>query len=170
MTNSDPEPGANPDKPDKEKRRESSRDDPFAQIERALGAAFHLMAQDPGCAGKKLDELYRSVLPAIVTKQFRMVRNDQGEIVAYASWALVSPEAEKKATESEDPIALADWQSGKTALLVDLVCLDRKIAGEFVRRLKKEVFPDTIFKARKASRNGNETPQWAEVKLAQKEA
>ncbi len=168
MTNSKPkvpgEPNPSTAKPNGEETS-SQRNDPYAPIERALGAVLHLMAQNAQCSGKSLNELYQRVLPAIVTKQFRLVRNDDEEVIAYASWALASPETEKKIIEGQEALRPSDWQSGTSAFLIDLVSLDPKLSAGFVHRLKKEVFPDTVFKAQRAVRGESANPEWIEVEL-----
>ena len=154
---------------DAKQRQEAQGDDPadsgpYGPIEGALGAILHVLAQDPASSGRKLDELHRSLLPAIATRQFRIIRGDDGAAVAYATWALVSAEVEAKIVEGKEPLAPSDWQSGATAMLIDLISLDPKLAGKIVAKLKREVFPATIFKARKLSGNASSEPVWVEVK------
>jgi len=137
-------------------------DNPFRDIEEALGAVLHLMASSEPHAGQTLRRLHERVLPPVVTRQFRLVRNDRGEAIAFASWAMASDEVEKKMTEGGEGLMPSEWQSGETAMLMDVVCKDQDFARSIVARLKREVFPNRVFKVlRKGPQDSK--PTWREV-------
>ena len=135
---------------------------PYKDIEGALGAVLNLMATDPSYASRTLKDLHGRVLPPIVSRQHRLVRNSDGEAMAYASWARVSGKMERKITAEQERIRPSEWQSGETALLIDLAASDRKTAQSMLGRMKRELFPGVAFKARRVD-PGNKTAVWAEI-------
>lgn len=132
------------------------KENPYAHLEESLGAIVNLMAAHPHYAGKTLKDIHERVLPPLAARQFRLVRNEDGEAVAYLSWAMVSDGVEKLIGKKNRPPRPSDWQSGETGLLIDVVCADSRMAQQMIRRLKAEVFADKTLKALTAkSGNGN---------------
>ena len=136
--------------------------DPYKPIEEILGAVLNLMATSGPYANRTLKDLHEQVLPPVVSGQYRLVRNPEGEAVAYASWARVSPEVERKIVEDKASLKPSEWQSGDIAVLIDLVSENLDLAQSMVMRLKRELFRDTTFKALRTNPK-NKTTDWAEV-------
>lgn len=143
-------------------KKKSGKVNPFLKIEADLGAVINLMAASKRHADRPLRDLHRTLLPAIATRQFRLVRDDDGQPVAYLSWANVSPEVEEKLQKGDAKLLPSEWRSGKTGMLIDLVCESQDMARAMVDRLKREVFPNTVFKARRKGPN-EPAPTWKEI-------
>ena len=141
--------------------------DHFAEVERNLGAVLNMIAGDPQLAGKPLAELHERVLPALVSRQFRMVRERSGEISAYISWALASKELEQRLLKDKR-LAPSDWQSGETALIVDLVANTPQKRGILLNAVKQGVLCDRVVKALRKDEASQELA-WAVVELSGKE-
>lgn len=143
--------------------KKRNNENPFHVVEADIGAVLNLMATSKWHAARSLKDLHLHLLPAIVTRQFRLVRNAEKRPVAFLSWACVSPEVGRRLQEDEDMKLLpSEWRSGDTAMLIDLVCDDQKMVSEMVARLKREVFPRTVLKVRRKG-PGESKPTWREV-------
>ena len=144
---------------------DNGKENPYARWEESLGAIVNLMAAHPRYAGKTLKDIHERVLPPLAARQFRLVRQESGEAVAYLSWAMVSEGVEKLIGKKNRTPRPSDWQSGETGLLMDVVCADARMAQQMIRRLKEEVFAGKTLKALTAkSGNGNGKSELTEVK------
>lgn len=85
-----------------------------------LGEIAGLMMQSPGHRHFFLADLEWLVIPAVLTRQFVIYRKQRAP-VAYASWALVSEEVEKRLMAGERRLAPGEWRSGDRLWLIDLV-------------------------------------------------
>jgi cytolysin-activating lysine-acyltransferase len=79
-----------------------------------------LMMQSPAHRHFFLADLEWLVVPAVLTRQFVIYRKQRAP-VAYASWALVNEEVEKRLIAGERRLAPAEWRSGDRTWLIDLV-------------------------------------------------
>jgi cytolysin-activating lysine-acyltransferase len=62
------------------------------------------------------------VLPAIALRQFRLYRDSEQRIVAFAAWAFLSEEIEQRLKSTAQPrLAPKDWKSGDRAWLLDVI-------------------------------------------------
>lgn len=138
-----------------QKQNGATNENPYARVEEALGAVFNLMAAHPGYAGKTAKEIHERVLPAIATRQYRLVRKESGEAVAFLSWAFVSERVERRLAVKNKVPRPSDWQSGKTGLLMDVVAANPQMAHQMIKRLKADVFPDKRLKAFAMRRGAN---------------
>lgn len=86
-----------------------------------LGEAVFLFMSSPSHRHLFLADLEWRVTPAILRRQFKMFRLKR-QPVAFASWAMVSDGViERLKRQEEFRLGHGDWQSGDTALLVDIV-------------------------------------------------
>lgn len=86
---------------------------------RILANVATLMMLSPAHRFFFFGDLEWLVLPAIRTKQYRLILQE-GEAVAFASWACISPEVEEQFISARR-LSPMDWQSGPITWLVDLV-------------------------------------------------
>lgn len=128
---------------------------PFEALEQSLGMSIQAMVKSPAYANMSLKEIYAQLLPALVTRQFRAVRNKEGDSVAFISWALISAEVEQKIADG-GTLGLQDWQSGDIGYVVDVVAKNPQAGNLLVGKLKSDLFPNkplkaTIFQDKKAT-------------------
>lgn len=86
----------------------------------AVGQVLGLMLASPAHRHLFLSDLEWLVIPPILLQQFRLFRKD-GRVIGYASWAFLSAEAEARMTEGSRRVAPADWRSGESLWLIELV-------------------------------------------------
>jgi cytolysin-activating lysine-acyltransferase len=86
----------------------------------ALGAAVRLLMASPSFRYTFLADLDWMVQPPILLNQHRLFRAE-GRVVAFASWAYLSVEAEARLQEPNPRLAPADWKSGDRLWLVSMV-------------------------------------------------
>ena len=134
----------------------------YHDLETALGQAVQVLAQSPLYVEKPLKEIYERLLPALVTRQYRILRNKEGQSVAYISWALVSEEVERK-LEAGDDLSLSDWQSGTIGMLMDVVAKSAPANNLLVDRLKVEMFKGKSLKAMRVEGDKVEVSEVPEV-------
>ena len=85
-----------------------------------VGQVGWLMMSSPAHRHLFLGDLEWLVLPPILLRQMRLWRRD-GRPVAYASWAEVSEEVEKRILAGVVRLAPPDWNSGDRLWLIDVV-------------------------------------------------
>ena len=84
-----------------------------------LGAVTWLWLHTPPYGEAPLMELGRYVLPALDNGQFALFA-EQGSILGYFSWAMLSPETEAQYIQSDSVLHTpANWQSGSRIWIVD---------------------------------------------------
>ena len=125
------------------------------ELNKSFGMLLQLMAKTPGWAQRNAKDIYEKTLPPLLTKQFRFAVNDEGDAVSFISWALISSEVESKVANKEH-LALSDWQSGDTGLVVDVVCPNPQTATALIGKLKRELFIDKTLKAMRMGKDGAE--------------
>ena len=86
----------------------------------ALGAVVRLLMAMPAFRHIFLADLDWMVQPPILLNQHRLFRAE-GRVVAFASWAYLSVEAEARLQEPNPRLAPADWKSGDRLWLVSMV-------------------------------------------------
>ena len=70
-----------------------------------------------------VDTLYhikKNLIGAVMNDQAMLLARD-GKIIAYASWAFLSPEAEAKYVKDTNSLDVVDWTSGDRIWLVDVI-------------------------------------------------
>jgi cytolysin-activating lysine-acyltransferase len=85
----------------------------------ALGHAVWLMMNMPMYRHVFLSDLEWMVLPPILLNQFRLFNADN-KVVAFAAWAYLSGEVEKRLQEPNPRLAPAEWKSGDRLWLIDV--------------------------------------------------
>lgn len=90
--------------------------DKFAEY---LGLASWLFSMSSGHRDRKFSTIDQDILPPILLKQFRVIR-DQKLPIAFLTWAMVSEEVESKVLKSES-LQLNDWKSGNKLVVVDCI-------------------------------------------------
>jgi cytolysin-activating lysine-acyltransferase len=85
-----------------------------------LGDITWLMMECPWHRGRTVEDFARLVLPPIKLRQFRLF-HDGNIPIAFISWALLSPEAERGYLDDPSSLKPQDWTSGKAIYLVDFV-------------------------------------------------
>jgi len=93
-------------------------------VSQALGEITWLLSQSPLHRAIQVADLGWLVMPAIVRRQFHLFRDGERP-VGVALWALVNENAARKIRHGvfkpENQLQDADWSSGDTLWLVDLV-------------------------------------------------
>jgi len=118
----------------------SAQTQPISGPAEILGQIAWLMMSSPAHKHLFLADLEWLAAPAVLMKQFR-IYNKQNVPLAYASWAFLSEEAERRLTSGVRRIPPSDWNSGERAWLIDLVAPFGG-AEEFLADLKEKVFSD----------------------------
>ena len=120
----------------------------------ALGHGAWLMSQVPTHKHFFIADIEWMLVPPVATGQFRLWRNE-GMPVGFATWALLSEDAEKRILEGGiRRLAPKDWNSGPNVWLMDLLT---PFGGreEAVREMKEQVFPGKTIKTLQAAPDGN---------------
>ena len=88
---------------------------------RLLGEVSWLMTRSPTHKFAFLTDLEWLVMPPLAMGQARLYRNDKGDPIAFASWALVSDEVDQRLTNRNGKLRPADWRSGPHPWIIDLI-------------------------------------------------
>lgn len=92
------------------------------------------------------------VMPPVLAGQYRIFRSKEGPI-GVALWAYLSEKAEKRIAEGLGRIAPAEWRSGDSLWIIDLIA---PFGGEdkMIDEMKKSVFKGQSFKYHKVTPDG----------------
>jgi cytolysin-activating lysine-acyltransferase len=86
-----------------------------------------------------LADLEWMVVPPMRLGQCRVLRDEKGMPFAYAAWASVSAEVEKRLEAGDRRLRPEDWTSGDRLWLIDLVAAERSVPL-VLAELQKRVF------------------------------
>lgn len=105
-----------------------------------LGDAVWLMSQSAAHKHLSISDLEWLVLPPIMAKQFRFFRTGNRPF-AFATWALLDEDAEKRLLAGQTRLRAGDWKSGDRLWLIDLVAPFGGAEG-VLSLLKQRLFGD----------------------------
>lgn len=157
MTQKDNPPAADAAMSDADK---ANIDEAFAKLERMLGAAFNLLVSHKKYAAMPAATFHARLLPPIAAQQFRLVRDEDGNAVAFVAWAMVNDVILGRLEAGEDVTKPGDWRCGDIPVIMDVVAPNPRGGSQLVQRVKDDVFPD---KPLKAMRFKDGKSDWAEV-------
>lgn len=100
-------------------------------------AAAHPSFTDPA-------DLEWLVTPPVNLKQFRLYRNDKTPW-AYASWAVLTEEAEDRLIKGQRRLQPAEWRAGDRLWLIDVICPFGGAEG-VLKDIRDNIFPDKKIK------------------------
>ena len=92
-----------------------------AALQTVVGQCVLLMAASPGHKFVFLADIEWMLLPAILLQQYRIYHDDKGHPIAFAAWAFVSEEVEKRLNGGNARLQPADWKSGDRLWLIHIV-------------------------------------------------
>ncbi|MDO8276510.1 MAG: toxin-activating lysine-acyltransferase [Burkholderiaceae bacterium] len=107
-----------------------------------LGPVTWLMMQQGATRHTLISDLEWRVMPALMFQQAKLYMRDEAPI-AYASWALLSPETALRYRTAPHQLTAADWKSGDEVWLVDLFTPFGG-AHEVLSDLRQQVFPGQV--------------------------
>lgn len=130
-------------------------------IAAGLGQIMSLLMRARPYRHTMLYELETILMPAIVTRQFRIAESlmpDRKAVlpIAAVTWALVSPEVDKRLTEALDqPIKLKpeEWRSGNIAWIVEAIGEQQAISS-LLQHLKQTELKDNTVRMRVRGQDG----------------
>lgn len=111
----------------------------------AMGHAVWLMTQSAPHKHLFITDLEWLLMPAIAAGQFRLWRKDNLPL-AFASWAFLNEETEKRMIAGNQRLGPGAWTSGDRLWLMDLIA---PFGGkeEALKELKEKVFPGRTIKS-----------------------
>ncbi|MBI4967808.1 MAG: toxin-activating lysine-acyltransferase [Rhodospirillales bacterium] len=104
-----------------------------------LGDIAWLMTQSVAHKHLFISDIEWLVMPPILTRQFRLVRQG-AQPVAYVSWAMLNAKLEARFVAGNTRLRPADWKSGDRAWIVDIVSPFGP-SDQLLTRIKAELFP-----------------------------
>lgn len=107
-----------------------------------LGPVAWLMMQQGATRHTLISELEWRVMPALMLQQAKLYMRDEAPI-AYASWALLSPETAQRYRRAPHQLTAADWKSGEEVWLVDMFTPFGG-AHEVLADLRHQLFPGQV--------------------------
>jgi cytolysin-activating lysine-acyltransferase len=129
----------------------SQNDNPINRNE-VLGAIAWLWMHSPLHQEWPSALMRINVLPAIVHRQFLLIRNKQGLPVHYVSWAYFDEERERKYLRNTNSIAFDDWNCGDRMWFIDWIA-PHGGSRLLIDKLRREIFPDKAAWALRVKKN-----------------
>jgi cytolysin-activating lysine-acyltransferase len=117
-----------------------------------LGEVTWLMTHSPAHKHLFLADLEWLVLPPVMVKQFRLFKNGNRPF-AFASWAYLDEEAEKRLLAGQPRLRPGDWRSGDRLWLIDVVAPFGGADG-VLAHLKQKIFPEQRLMALRPNPDG----------------
>jgi len=103
----------------------SEKEKARANFEQAVGEVLLFLGSHPLYEQMFLSEIGERIIPPLLKKQYKILRNGDGVMTGYASWAMVSEEVEKKIQEGAEngklEIDKEEWGCGDRLLVVDCI-------------------------------------------------
>lgn len=85
------------------------------------------------------------VLPALLAKQYVIMKDHSGTPLGYVSWAYLDLVAEVKYLENPHSLSIKDWRSGDRLWFIDYVSpIDPKITDEIFQHLTHNLFANSV--------------------------
>jgi cytolysin-activating lysine-acyltransferase len=136
------------------KQTENSKNTPqeYASLENILGAVLLLNTKSPTNRYLFSKEYEWLVIPAIITKQFILLRNKNNEPLAFISFAYVNQEVEKRLLSGIIKLSPAEWQCGNILYIIDIVSPFTPVAN-ILKIIHDERFKDKEVKILRPSKD-----------------
>jgi cytolysin-activating lysine-acyltransferase len=117
-----------------------------------LGDVVWLMSHSPAHKNLFISDMDWLVMLPVMHKQFRLFK-DGDKPFAFATWALLDEEAEKRVMAGQARLRPTDWRSGSKLWLIDIVA---PFGGQdgVLRHLKQTMFKDQPLMALRPGENG----------------
>ena len=111
-----------------------------------LGDVVWLMAHSKLHRDWPIGSIFQWVVPAMLHKQCRLYRSDDGRPVAYVAWARMSREVEEAYVLNPRSLNHKDWTSGDRGWLVDWIAPFGHSA-QVIQGLREGLFKDEVGRA-----------------------
>lgn len=134
-------------------------------IERALGKILWFMSETRAHRHMFLLDIHAFVLPALRLKQYKIIQDNAGRMIAYVSWAMASENLERRLLSGVVRLRPNDWKGGDKAIVVHCLCpngAEKKV----LTAVKTAVFSERSFYVVTPDFEGK--PQLQEVMLPPK--
>lgn len=119
--------------------------DSIARVNLDFGNAMLLYAKSKLHCSWSIDMASRYVLPAILSGQYKVVKDADGRPLAYVSWARFDLRREVLYLEDPHSITPEDWNCGDRLWFIDWVSpMDKRITDELYTYLTHQVFPNAV--------------------------
>lgn len=117
----------------------AAKPDRGLMLDQVLGQVVRLMSASQRHRHLFIADLEWLVMPAMALGQARVIRDKQENPLAFACWARVSDEVEKRLKTGNPRLSPQEWRSGDSLWLIDVVTPDAALSA-VLATLGKEVF------------------------------
>lgn len=119
--------------------------DEVSRINLAFGDAMLLFGKSALHSSWSIDMATRNVLPAILSRQFMIMKDENGIPLAYVSWAWFDLRREALYLESPHSITSDDWRCGDRLWFIDWISpINKAVTQEFFNKMTRDVFPSMV--------------------------
>lgn len=117
----------------------------IAQLNSDFGCIMFLYSKSDLHASWGVGMASRYVLPALLAKQYVIMKDHSGTPLGYVSWAYLDLAAEVKYLENPHSLSINDWKSGDRLWFIDYVSpVDPKITDEISHHLAHNLFANSV--------------------------
>lgn len=111
-------------------------------LQRGVGEVCLLMAGHQRYGSLFLGDIHRSVVPAVLLGQYRIVRSRQERTVGFVSWARVDRQVHRRLMQGVLKLQPQDWQGGDMAVVMDIVAATEEAGARMLREIKRQHFAE----------------------------
>lgn len=111
-------------------------------LQRGIGEVAMLLARHPAYQGRFLSDFRRTVVPAVLFNQHRVIRNRQNRTIGYVSWAKVSEKVHQRLMSGRLNLQLAEWRSGDMAVVLEIAAPAPVDIERILHELKTDLFKE----------------------------
>lgn len=116
-----------------------------SRINLAFGDAMLLFGKSALHSSWSIDMATRNVLPAILSRQFMIMKDENGIPLAYVSWAWFDLRREALYLENPHSITSGDWKCGDRLWFIDWISpINKVITQELFDKMTRDVFPNMV--------------------------
>lgn len=118
-------------------------------LQRRLGEVVALMSYSDSHEHLFLVDLKWAVFPPLKLRQYRIMRDQDKQAVAYVSWAWVNEEVEVRLSAGKVKLRPPEWRCGEQAVIMDMLSglNSEEEQKRILSELKAKVFAGRVLKA-----------------------
>ena len=110
-----------------------------ASFERTVGEVLLFLGMHPLYEQMFLEEIGTQLLPSILLRQFRVLRDENGITMGYVSWARTDKKTRQSMLAGEE-LTEGSWQSGDDVVIVHAAGPTLGSGKKLLDKVKEEVF------------------------------
>lgn len=113
-----------------------------------FGCAMLLYSKSSLHASWRIDVAANYILSALLSRQYLLLKSEEGVPLGFASWAFLDLEREAQYLKDPHSLKFADWSSGDRLWFMDCASpIGSEVTAKMLMHLRGSVFPNSVARA-----------------------